>query len=108
MLTILGFIFILLGVVAFLISSIGLIRMPDIYSRMHIGAKSTTIGILLIIIGTILIEPTWAWKLILLAIFILLTNPLSSSVIARASYIAKVPYIKGTDECHIDYKEESC
>jgi monovalent cation/proton antiporter MnhG/PhaG subunit len=39
-----------------------------------------------VILGAICIEPSWAWKLILLAVFILLTNPLSSSVIARASH----------------------
>jgi multicomponent Na+:H+ antiporter subunit G len=80
----LGYGFIFLGVMAFIVSAIGLVRMPDVYTRMHIGTKATTIGILLMIVGTICIEPSWAWKLILLAIFILLTNPLSSSVLARA------------------------
>ncbi len=82
----LGYFFILLGVLAFLVSAIGLIRMPDVYTRMHVGTKSTTIGTILVIVGTIIIEPSWAFKLILLAIFILLTNPLSSSVIARATH----------------------
>jgi len=80
----LGYGFIFLGVMAFIVSAIGLVRMPDVYTRMHIGTKATTIGTLLMIVGTICIEPSWAWKLILLAIFILLTNPLSSSVLARA------------------------
>ncbi len=79
-----GYVFIFLGVIAFVVSAIGLVRMPDIYTRMHAGTKTTTIGMLLVILGTVCIEPTWAWKLILLAVFILLTNPLSSSVIARA------------------------
>ncbi|MEA2099658.1 MAG: monovalent cation/H(+) antiporter subunit G [Campylobacterota bacterium] len=79
-----GYIFIFLGVMAFLISAIGLVRMPDLYTRMHVGTKTTTIGTILVIIGAIFTEPSWAWKLILLAVFILLTNPLSSSVIARA------------------------
>ncbi len=82
----LGYIFIFLGVIAFVISAIGLVRMPDIYTRMHAGTKATTIGVILVILGVICMEPSWAWKLILLAIFILLTNPLSSSVIARASH----------------------
>ena len=84
--TYLGYVFIFLGTIAFLISAVGLIRMPDIYTRMHVGTKSTTMGIILVILGAICIEPSWALKLILLAIFILLTNPLSSSVIARASH----------------------
>jgi len=86
-----------LGVIAFLISSFGLIRMPDIYNRMHIGTKATTAGILLIILGAICFEPSWAFKLILLAIFILLTSPLSSSVIARASHNTNVPYLNPND-----------
>ncbi len=60
--------------------------MPDVYTRMHVGTKSTTMGTLLVILGTVCMEPSWAWKLILLTIFILLTNPLSSSVIARAAH----------------------
>jgi len=86
MLDFLGYVFIFFGVKAFLVSAIGLVRMPDIYTRMHVGTKTTTIGTLLVICGASIIEPSWAWKLILLAIFILLTNPLSSSVIARASH----------------------
>ena len=82
----LGYIFIFFGVMAFLISAIGLVRMPDIYTRMHAGTKATTMGVILVILGAICIEPSWAWKLILLSVFILLTNPLSSSVIARASH----------------------
>jgi len=81
-----GSVFILLGVLAFLVSAIGLLRMPDVYTRMHIGTKTTTIGTMLVISGAIFIEPSWAWKLILLAIFVLITNPLSSSVIARATH----------------------
>jgi len=84
MIVYLGYIFIFFGVIAFLISAIGLIRMPDVYTRMHAGTKATTMGIILVILGAICMEPSWAWKLILLAVFILLTNPLSSSVIARA------------------------
>ena len=86
MMAYLGYILIFLGVISFLISAIGLVRMPDVYTRMHVGTKSTTMGTMFVIAGAICVEPSWAWKLILLAVFILLTNPLSSSVIARASH----------------------
>ena len=86
MMAYLGYILIFLGAISFLISAIGLVRMPDVYTRMHVGTKSTTMGTMLVIAGAICVEPSWAWKLILLAVFILLTNPLSSSVIARASH----------------------
>lgn len=84
MLEYLGFGFIFLGIMAFFITAIGLLRMPDVYTRMHIGTKATTMGMILVLIGASCIEPTWSFKLMLLGMFILLTNPLSSSVIARA------------------------
>ena len=85
MLEYIGYGFILLGIFAFLVSAIGLVRMPDIFTRIHIGTKTTTIGTIMVIIGAIFSEPSWIFKLMLLGIFILMTNPLSSSVIARAS-----------------------
>ena len=86
MLEYLGYFFIFLGVLSFFITAIGLLRMPDIYTRMHIGAKTTTMGTIFVLLGAICIEPSWSFKLALIGIFILLTNPLSSSVIARASH----------------------
>ena len=79
-----GYFLIFLGIMAFIVSAVGLLRMPDTYTRMHVATKTTTIGTILVLLGAIFLQPDWAWKLILLAIFILLTNPLSSSVIARA------------------------
>ncbi len=81
-----GYIFITMGIVTFLISSIGLIRMPDVYNRMQVGTKSTTMGIILVALGACFLEPSWSWKLLLLVAFILMTNPISSSVIARATH----------------------
>ena len=81
-----GYLLVFLGIMAFIVSAIGLLRMPDTYTRMHVGTKTTTIGTVLVLFGAMFIQPEWAWKLILLTIFILLTNPLSSSVIARATH----------------------
>jgi multicomponent Na+:H+ antiporter subunit G len=100
MLEYLGFGFLALGTLFFLISAIGLLRMPDIYTRMHVGTKSTTIATLLIITGGCFLEPAWSLKLLLIAVFILLTNPLSSSVIARAAH-------KDAQKINLDqYKEQ--
>lgn len=86
MLELVGFTLITLGVFAFGVSAIGVLRMPDFYTRMHVGTKTTTIGTLLVIVGACFIEPSWSFKLLLLLAFVLLTNPLSSSVIARATH----------------------
>ncbi|MBK1694192.1 Na+/H+ antiporter subunit G [Chromatium weissei] len=82
----LGYVLMSGGLFFFWVSGLGLIRMPDTLTRMHAGAKATTLGSLLTLLGAACLAPAWAPKLLIIAIFILLTNPLSSSVLARAAY----------------------
>jgi multicomponent Na+:H+ antiporter subunit G len=82
-----GYITITVGALFLVMSAIGLIRMPDTITRMHAGTKASTLGSLLVILGTIPLAPELWFKLILLALFILITNPLSSSILARSTYI---------------------
>ncbi|NEV63704.1 monovalent cation/H(+) antiporter subunit G [Thiorhodococcus minor] len=82
----LGYALMLAGAFFFWVSGLGLIRMPDVFTRMHAGAKATTMGSLLTLAGAACVAPEWAPRLLLLALFILLTNPLSSSVLARAAH----------------------
>jgi len=87
MLNIFGYILITLGSGLLIISAIGLLRMPDTITRMHAGTKASTLGSLLVIFGVAFLEPTLWFKLLFLALFILITNPLSSSILARSTYI---------------------
>ncbi len=85
----LGFMFIFLGALLLVISALGLLRMPDTITRMHAGTKASTLGSLLVIVGAICWEPSLWFKLSLLGFFILITNPLSSSILARSSYLKR-------------------
>ncbi|SFV67726.1 Na(+) H(+) antiporter subunit G [hydrothermal vent metagenome] len=87
MLDTIGFFIIFLGILLLIISAIGLLRMPDTITRMHAGTKASTLGSLLVILGTMFLEPSLWFKLAFLAIFILITNPLSSSILARSTYL---------------------
>ena len=82
-----GFIFIFVGTLFLILSSIGLLRMPDTLTRMQAGTKASTLGTLLVILGAVVLAPHLWFKLLLLALFILLTNPLSSSILGRSSYL---------------------
>lgn len=95
MVAILGSMFALGGAVFLFLASLGLIRMPDVYNRMQAGTKATTLGSMLVFFGFALVMPG-AWpRLVLLILFILLTNPLSSHALARSAHIQGVPV--GTD-----------
>jgi len=87
MLSILGYIWISLGIVFLLVSAIGLLRMPDTITRMHAATKASTLASVLVIIGAAFLAPHLWFKLLLLGLFILLTNPLSASILARSSYL---------------------
>lgn len=95
-LEIIGSIVVLLGSVILLIASIGLLRMPDVYNRIQVGTKASTLGTILTLAGIALVIPGWWTKLLILVVFILMTNPVSSHVIARAAYFIKIPLAKQT------------
>ncbi len=67
-------------------AGLGVLRMPDTYTRIQTGTKATTLGTLLILIGLAFLHPAWTLKLIILIFFVMLTNPVSSHALARASH----------------------
>ena len=73
------------GSLFLLLGNLGLLRLPDVYNRIQAGTKCTTLGAFLTIIGIGIMEPLWFWKALLIAVFVLATNPISSHAIARAS-----------------------
>ena len=81
-----GLILFATGVVFDLLGCIGLVRLPDVYNRIQAGTKATTLGTLLSLAGVACLQPDWTLKLLLIGVFILFTNPLSSQVLARAAH----------------------
>ncbi len=86
-----GGIIALIGSIFLLLGSIGLLRMPDSYNRIQAGTKASTLGTMLSVVGTWFFAPEWFGKFIILILFVLITNPVSSHVLARAAYHIKIP-----------------
>jgi multicomponent Na+:H+ antiporter subunit G len=75
---------------------IGIIRMPDLYCRLHSSSKNTTLGSILILIGLALRE--WqvgegpaGVKVLLIGALVLIVTPIGSHALARAAYQYGVP-----------------
>lgn len=81
-----GAIIVLTGSFFLFTASIGLVRMPDFLNRIQAGTKASTLGSLLILLGVGIMNPLWWPKLLIIFIFIVITNPVSSHCIARAGY----------------------
>ena len=80
-----GQVLLLVGGLFMFLGALGLVRMPDVYSRIQAGTKATTLGALSMLTGVALQHPQWIPKLLLIAVFIMLTSPIGSSTIARAA-----------------------
>lgn len=92
-------IFLLIGASFAFLAALGLLRMPDVYNRIQAGTKAATLSAIALIIGVGLLQPQWWAKLLVILGFILATNPLGSSTIARAVHLAGVkPWRKQQEE----------
>lgn len=84
--TIIGIILISVGAIFSVLGALGLVRMPDLYNRLQTSTKATTLGAMSAIVGVGFMNPEWLIKTIIIAGFILLTAPISSHNLARASH----------------------
>ena len=93
---------ILLGSIVSVISAIGLIRLPDVYTRSHAATKSATLSVLVCLIGAFI----YFWsndgfvsiRLVLGIIFVFLTAPVAGHLVCRAAYRSRVPLAEGSGE----------
>jgi multicomponent Na+:H+ antiporter subunit G len=89
-----GALLILTGGFASVVSAFGLIRLPDVYTRSHAATKSSTLAVLLTLLGTFLYfwfdEQIFSVRLLLGIIFVFLTAPVAGHLIVRAAYRSKV------------------
>jgi multicomponent Na+:H+ antiporter subunit G len=84
----LTFVFMLTGTAFILIAGLGILRMPDLFLRMSMTTKASTIGVGSLIIACMIYfdgGPNTA-KAFAVLIFIMLTSPVSAHMIGRAAY----------------------
>ncbi|MDP5272756.1 monovalent cation/H(+) antiporter subunit G [Chengkuizengella axinellae] len=85
----------LLGALFNLLGAIGLLRLPDVYTRSHASTKSVTLGVICILLSAFMYfwmtEGHLSARLLLGIVFVFLTAPVSGHMIVRAAYRTKVP-----------------
>lgn len=79
---------IILGLVVMTLGVYGMIRMPDIYTRLHAASKSAFLGVVSIAIAAMLVgDSASIMRLVLLCLLLALTTPIASHAIGRAAYL---------------------
>lgn len=87
---------------------IGILRMPDVYTKLHGASKSVFLGVVLLCISSSVIATAeMNMRLIIIAVMVVLTTPLASHVIGRAAYLMheQMETPGAVDESHILIEE---
>lgn len=81
-------IFIVSGLFFFLVGVLGLLRMPDVFSRIHTTTKGDTLGVGLIIIGLMVLSgfTFLSFKLFITLLLVWVTTPTAAHLIAKSEY----------------------
>lgn len=74
-----------------LVAAIGVIRLPDLYTRMHAASKAGAVGggLILLAVALVGLDLAVAIRALIGVIFLLVTTPLAAHLLARASYLAQ-------------------
>lgn len=86
--TVAGVLLIALGVAFTVIGHLGLLRLPDFYTRAHAASKPDTMGVVLTMAGLAVLHgvaTTTGIKLMLIAIFVAIANPVAVHVLSRSA-----------------------
>jgi multicomponent Na+:H+ antiporter subunit G len=99
--------FMIVGALLTMIGGIGVVRFHDLMSRVHAAAKAPTLGLMLVAIGAAIEIGTFdaAVALVLVVVLQLLTSPVATHVLARASYGQVDMVLDGEDDL-ADFRAE--
>ncbi|HEV2067855.1 MAG TPA: monovalent cation/H(+) antiporter subunit G [Thermomicrobiales bacterium] len=79
---------VVLGVAVMTLGIIGIIRMPDLYTKLHGASKSVFLGVtVLAVSGMVIADSPIITRLVLISLTLLITTPVASHVIGRAGYL---------------------
>ena len=101
LLDIASWVFLTVGGLAVLIGGVGVLRMPDLYTRMHAASVTDSMGAILVIVGVMLQAglSLATIKLGAILLFLLLTGPTAANALAAAAMLEGAkPGIRYTGE----------
>lgn len=96
---VLSWVFIGTGSVFVIIGGVGMLRLPDFYTRIHAAGITDTMGSWLILVG-LMFQSGWnlvTAKLVFLMFFMVATSPLASHALAKAAFLRDLKPLLGPE-----------
>jgi multicomponent Na+:H+ antiporter subunit G len=96
--TALAVVLLLTGAAFMVVATVGLLRLPDLYTRMHAITKAGTLGVgcMLAAVAVTFADLSVTTRAVAVIVFVLVTAPVAGHMIGRAAYMADVPLWQGT------------
>lgn len=84
-------VFMVIGGLMSLAAGLGLLRFPDLHTRMHAATKPQVLGLLMLVLSASIMWRAWEWSAVALLAWglMILTAPVSAHVVGRAGYRTK-------------------
>lgn len=84
---------VVIGCIFMLLAAVGILRMPDLYTRLQVTSKASVFGMTCILSATALhfVEPAVTARAVVIVAFAVLTMPVATHMLARAGYTTNVP-----------------
>jgi multicomponent Na+:H+ antiporter subunit G len=105
-LEIIAAILIFAGGILSILSAVGLMRFPDVYTRNHAGTKSTTLAVLVTLTGVFMyfwvVDGLISVRVFLGILFVFITAPTAGHIIVRAAYRSGVKVSDSTVEDELE------
>ena len=81
------------GAILIAIASVGLLRMPDLYLRLHAASKAASLGTACLALALVVhfAEPSVGFRALGLGLAVFVTTPISAHLIARAGFVTQTP-----------------
>jgi multicomponent Na+:H+ antiporter subunit G len=89
---------IVIGLAVSVSGALGILRMPDVYLRIQASSKTVTMGVLPVLLGIVVAQgplTPYGGRALIVALLLLVMNPLASHALARAAYRSGVPMWRG-------------
>ncbi len=96
-----AYLFIILGLVFIFFGTLGIIRFPDIYTRLQTSSKCDAAGAVALLVGLMVREglDSLSLRILIILMFLLLTNPVASHAIARSAAIRGIKPWRKKKKC---------
>ena len=79
---------VVLGVLVMTVGVYGIVRMPDVYAKLHAASKVTFLGVVSFLLASFVTgDPAVIYRVTLIAVFLVLTAPVSAHVVGKAAFL---------------------